>query len=97
MTGDSGACGAELRLSDATAYANAVDGLAAVSAETQNYIERCGCATQACIADALDKYAAELKKVAPRLPRALRSLPQVVAAAARKVRAAPNCPPRFAW
>jgi hypothetical protein len=80
----------ELRLPDARAYATAVAGVAAISAATESYIQRCGCATQACIADALDTYAVALKKVAPRLPPALRSLPKLVAEAAHKARAAPS-------
>ena len=88
----SGACATELQLPDASAYPDAVEGLAAVSAKTQDYLQNCGCPTQACVADALDKYAVELKKIAPRLPRTLRSLPQVVAATAKKVRAAPSLP-----
>jgi hypothetical protein len=87
---DSGACGVGLQLTDPNAYSSAEEGLTAISNETQRYIERCGCATQACIADALDTYASALKKVAPRLPRALRKLPQVVASAAHQARVAPT-------
>ncbi len=90
--GVSGACGADLQLPDVSTYANAAEGVAAISKATEEHIKQCGCSTQACIADALDKYAVELKKVAPRLPRALRSLPQIVANVAKKVRAAPTPP-----
>ena len=46
------------------------------------------CSTAQCIGDALDLYAIGLRDVAPQLPPALRSLPSVVATAARRVRAA---------
>ena len=50
----------------------------ALSRATESYIRNCGCATQACIADALDKYAEALAQVTPRLP------PQLQDAAERR-------------
>jgi hypothetical protein len=44
------------------------------------------------VADALDRYAEALAKVAPRLPRELKSLPQIVASAAHQARQAPSKP-----
>ena len=52
----------------------------ALSRATESYIRNCGCATQACIADALDKYAEALAQVAPRLPPQLQNEASVVAA-----------------
>ncbi len=48
----------------------------------------CWLDTPDCVADALDRYAAALQQIAPRLPPALRSLPAIVARAARRARAA---------
>ncbi len=59
-----------------------------LSDEAQRYLSACEITSRGCFADALDAYAAALKKIAPRLPPQLRSLPSVVATAARKVRAA---------
>jgi hypothetical protein len=64
------------------------DAVKALSRATESYIRNCGCATQACIADALDTYAAALAQVAPRLPPQLQDEANVVAQAARRVRAA---------
>ena len=46
---------------------------------TQSYIRNCGCATQACVADALDQYAEALAQVAPRLPPHLQDAAGIVA------------------
>jgi hypothetical protein len=59
-----------------------------LSKATQSYIRDCGCASQACIADALDKYAAALAQVAPGLPPRLQNAADIVATAARRVRVA---------
>ena len=85
-------CAGGLKLSDVDSYADAIEGLAKISGETQRYVERCGCNKQACIADALDVYAEALKKIAPRLPPALRKLPAIVAAAAHRARTAETRP-----
>jgi hypothetical protein len=85
-------CAGGLKLSDVDSYDDALEGLAKISGETQRYVERCGCNKQACIADALDRYAEALKKVAPRLPPALRNIPAIVAAAAHRARTAPTRP-----
>ena len=86
----SGACPAVLQLSDPNRYASPLDGVAAISDQTQQFIERCGCNTQACIADALDHYAEALEKVTPRLPKVMRALPKIVHAAAQRARVAPT-------
>ncbi len=82
------ACGAGLTLAAPPADADAADALKALSRATQAYIAQCHCATQTCIADALDQYAAALAAIAPRLPPALRDAPNIVARAARRVRVA---------
>ena len=84
------ACGGALQLADPAAYADPIDGVAEISRQTQQYIERCGCATQACIADALDRYADALAKATPRLPPVLRNLPRIVHQAAHRARVAPT-------
>lgn len=85
-----GACGTALRLPNPASYANALEGLEEISRQTQTYLEQCGCATQACVADALDTYAVALQKITPRLPPALRALPAIVHQAAQKARVAPT-------
>jgi hypothetical protein len=62
--------------------------VAALSTQTQQSIEGCQADTPPCIADALDAYAETLRKLAPYLPPQLRTLPTIVATAAKKVRAA---------
>jgi len=64
------------------------DAVKALSRATESYIRNCGCATQDCIANALDQYAEALAQVAPRLPPQLQNEASVVAEAARRVRAA---------
>jgi hypothetical protein len=59
-----------------------------ISAQAESTISVCWLDSPDCIADALDRYAAALQQIAPRLPPALRSLPGIVARAARKARAA---------
>ena len=81
-------CAGGLQLSDVEAYDDALQGLAKISGETERYVERCGCNKQLCIADALDRYAEALDKVAPRLPPALRGVPAIVASAAHRARTA---------
>ena len=89
-----GACATGLQLSDPDAFASPLAGLAAISKQTQTYIEQCQCQTQGCVADALDTYADAIAKVTPRLPRAARralsDLPSVVHAAASRARSAPS-------
>ena len=55
--------------------------------QAQNSVSSCSLDSPDCIADVLDKYAAALQQIAPRLPPALRKLPNIVAAAARRARA----------
>jgi hypothetical protein len=51
-------------------------------------LNACGGGTRSCVANALDEYAAALKRLAPHLPRRLRALPTILAKAAKNVRAA---------
>jgi hypothetical protein len=83
-----GACGVGLELAPAPEAGDVGDAVNDLSAATQKYIKDCQCASQQCVADALDKYAEALAAIAPRLPPRLRNLPSVVAQAARRVRAA---------
>jgi len=62
--------------------------LAALSRRAEDAISVCRDETRRCVADALDRYAEALRDIAPRLPPDLRSLPTIVANAARRVRAA---------
>jgi hypothetical protein len=62
--------------------------VAALSSGAERAIEGCQADTPPCIADALDAYAEALRKLAPYLPPQLRTLPTIVATAAKKVRAA---------
>ena len=84
----SGACDVGPSLPTLPTFGEAGDAVKALSRATEFYIRNCGCATQACIADALDKYAEALAQVAPRLPPQLQDEANVVAQAARRVRAA---------
>jgi hypothetical protein len=84
----SGACDVGPSLPSLPTFGEAGDDVKALSRATESYIRNCGCATQACIADALDTYAAALAQVAPRLPPQLQDEANVVAQAARRVRAA---------
>jgi hypothetical protein len=79
-----------LALPDPELWNDAGDGVKAISRATREFIAACDCASQACIADALDQYAAALALVAPKLPTRLRNLPNLVAMAARRVRVAPT-------
>jgi hypothetical protein len=49
-----------------------------------------------CLANALDAYARALRELSPHLPRALRSLPDIVSRAARNVRHAKSKPQALA-
>ena len=64
------------------------DNVKAMSKTTKYYLENCHCPDVACVADALDNYAAALEALGPRLPPAVADLPAIVRRAARKVRAA---------
>jgi hypothetical protein len=75
-------------LPDPNRYSNPDEALRAISQSFENYFKRCQNPTQTTIANALDEYAAKLQILAPRLPPALRSVPQIVAEAAHRVRAA---------
>jgi hypothetical protein len=81
-------CGGGLELASPSPFGDPSDAVKALSRATQNYIARCECATQQCVADALDQYAEALAVVAPRLPPEFRNIPNVVKTAARRVRAA---------
>ncbi len=84
----SDACAVGPSLPTPPMFGEAGDAVKALSRATESYIRNCGCATQACIADALDKYAEALAQVTPRLPPQLQDEANVVAQAARRVRAA---------
>jgi hypothetical protein len=84
----SDACDVGPSLPSLPTFGEAGDDVKTLSRATESYIRNCGCATQACIADALDKYAEALAQVAPRLPPQLQDEANVVAQAARRVRAA---------
>jgi hypothetical protein len=60
----------------------------ALSQKADIVINACNVHVRLCIADALDGYAAALQQIVPQLSPGLRSLPLIVATAARKVRAA---------
>jgi len=78
-------------LPDPLSYGADVGGaVKAITRATEHIIDRCDCDTRECVAAALDNYAAALAQVAPQLPVELRGLPNVVATAARRVRAAPS-------
>ena len=77
------------RLPDPLSYGADVGGaVKAITRATEHIIDRCDCDTKECVAAALDNYAAALAQLAPQLPIELRNLPNVVATAARRVRAA---------
>ena len=59
----SGACDVGPTLPTPPMFGEAGDAVKALSRATESYIRNCGCATQACIADALDKYAEALAQV----------------------------------
>jgi hypothetical protein len=84
----SDACDIGPSLPTPPAFGDPGDAVKALSRATESYIRNCGCATQVCIANALDKYAEALAEVAPRLPPQLQDAPNVVAQAAKRVRAA---------
>lgn len=84
----SGSCDVGPTLPTLPMFEEAGDSVKALSRATESYIRNCGCATQGCIANALDAYAEALAQVAPRLPRQLQDAPNVVARAAERVRAA---------
>ena len=69
-------------------FGEAGDAVKDLSRATESYIRNCGCATQTCIANALDKYAEALAQVAPRLPPHLQNSAGIVATAAMRLRVA---------
>ena len=81
-------CGGGLSLPEPPTFQNVGDTVKDLSQGTQAYIRACGCAAQACIADALDEYARALAEIAPRLPPRLQNAPEIIATAARRVRVA---------
>jgi hypothetical protein len=88
LRADPASCGGELSLPTPPMLGEAGDDVKTLSSATQSYIRDCGCATQACVADALEKYADALTQVAPHLPPQLQDAPAVVAQAAQRVRSA---------
>jgi hypothetical protein len=85
---DAPSCEFGLSLPTLPTFSEVGDDVKTLSRATEAYIRNCGCATQACVADALDKYAEALAQVTPRLPPQLQGEANVVAQAARRVRAA---------
>jgi len=59
-----------------------------ISQQAESALSVCWLDTPDCVADVLDRYAAALRQIAPRLPPALRNLPGIVARAAKRARAA---------
>lgn len=84
----SGACDVGPTLPALPAFQEGGDAVKALSRATESYIRNCNCATQDCIANALDSYAEALAQVAPRLPPQLQNEAAVVAQAAQRVRSA---------
>jgi hypothetical protein len=85
---DATSCDVGPSLPSLPTFGEAGDDVKALSRATESYIRNCSCATQDCIANALDKYAEALAQVTPRLPPQLQDEANVVAQAARRVRAA---------
>jgi hypothetical protein len=87
-------CGVDLQLPDASAFSDPAAAIAAVSAATSQYVERCRDASQEDIANALDHYADALdviiQKLPPKLRAQLRQIPSLVRSAAIRARAAPT-------
>jgi hypothetical protein len=69
-------------------FGDAADAVKDISKATEDYIRDCSCATQACIAAALDQYAQALAQIAPRLPPHLQNAAGIVATAAGRARVA---------
>ena len=76
--GGGGECEGGLQLTDVYRYSDPIEGLAKISRETMLFVDNCN-GSAVLVAEALDRYAEALTKVAPRLPTALRTLPQIVA------------------
>jgi hypothetical protein len=85
---DPSACGGGLALPAPSSFGDAAEAVKGLSRATQAYLKQCHCVTQECVADALDRYAEALAALAPRLPKDLQTMPDVVAQAASRVRAA---------
>lgn len=69
-------------------YGDVADNVKAMARATNSYLQNCHCPDAACVADALDNFAAALAAVGPRLPPQVADLPFVVRQAARKIRVA---------
>ena len=85
---DPASCDVGLMLPEPPRFGDAADAVKDMSEATQAYIRNCNCATQLCIADALDQYAQALAEVAPRLPPHLQNAAGIVATAAARARVA---------
>ncbi len=104
FTAMSNTCGADLQLFDPGDYVDPIDRVAAISQQTQSFLQFSGCDSQARVADALDKYADALEQamtppaapqstffftyVPHKAPRVVRELPKIVREAAARVRVA---------
>jgi filamentous hemagglutinin family protein len=86
----SNACNTGPNLPEPNSFSDPLKAVEAISNSMSRFLQQCQYLDQRSTADALDKYAAELEELAPRLPPALRNLPALVSQAARRVRAAPS-------
>jgi hypothetical protein len=85
---DAASCDVGPTLPQAPTFGDVADAVKDMSEATQAYIRNCHCATQVCIADALDQYAQALAQIAPRLPPHLQNAAGIVATAAARARVA---------
>lgn len=66
---------------------NALAAVELASSQAEQAVAQCSLDSPDCIADAFEAYAAALRELAPRLPPQLRALPNIVAKAAKDIRA----------
>jgi hypothetical protein len=85
---DALSCGLGPTLPQLPTFGDPADTVQDLSKATEAYIHDCRCATQACLADALDKYSEALAEIAPRLPPHLQNSAGIVATAAARLRVA---------
>jgi hypothetical protein len=88
LSSDVLSCGLGPTLPQPPTFGDPADSVQDMSKATEAYIHDCRCATQTCIADALDKYSEALAQIAPRLPPHLQNAAGIVATAAARVRVA---------
>ena len=94
IPGANATCGVEPQLPNAATFSDPVAAVQAISAATEQYVERCRDASQEDIANALDRYADALQviieKLPPKLRAQLRHIPAIVHMAAARARVAPT-------